>query len=195
MIFDIKESPWLRTNQKIIIEDLLNTDAVNRAVKGANVVYNFAGISDLNHAYEEPFKTMEINVLGQTKLLEACRKYDVEKFIYASTVYVNSKEGSFYRISKQTSEQLLLEYQKRYGIDFTILRYGSIYGPRSDSTNGLYRIIYNAIKEGKLKYSGNPDSIREYIHVDDVAKASVSALGEDFKNQRIVLTGRKYKSL
>ena len=95
VIFDIKESPWLRTNQKIIIEDLLNTDAVNRAVKGANVVYNFAGISDLNHAYEEPFKTMEINVLGQTKLLEACRKYDVERFIYASTVYVNSKEGSF----------------------------------------------------------------------------------------------------
>jgi UDP-glucose 4-epimerase len=104
---------------------------------------------------------------------------------------VNSREGSFYRISKQASEQMVEEYQLKYGLDYTILRYGSIYGPRSDEHNGLFRIVKNAIATGVVRYEGHSESLREYVHVDDVARASVTALGSEFCNQNVVLTGHE----
>lgn len=190
-IFDRVVSPWLRDGQEMIVGDLLDVQAIEQVIKDADVVYNFAAVADLNDAINQPLETIKINVLGNTYLLEACRKYNVKRFVYASTVYVNSREGSFYKISKQASEQMVEEYQLNYGLDYTILRYGSIYGPRSDGHNGLYRIVSEAIKSGVVRYEGHPESLREYVHAEDVARASVVALGDDFKNQNIVLTGHE----
>jgi UDP-glucose 4-epimerase len=111
--------------------------------------------------------------------------------VYASTVYVYSREGGFYRCSKQAAEHYVEEYQRAYGLDYTILRYGSLYGPRTDDSNGLYCIVRDAIEVGKISYYGNSEAIREYIHVGDAARASVVALGEDFRNQSVVLTGHE----
>ena len=121
--------------------------------------------------------------------MNACHAHQVERFIYASTAYVHSKEGGFYRCSKQSSEAYIEEYQKVYGLDYTILRYGSLYGPRSDHTNGLYRLITSALETGTIKYKGNLDAMREYIHVDDAARASVDVINEKFLNESVVLTG------
>jgi UDP-glucose 4-epimerase len=115
----------------------------------------------------------------------------VKRFVYASTVYVYSREGGFYRCSKQAAEHYVEEYQRAYGVDYTILRYGSLYGPRSDETNGLFRIVRDALQRGFLSYEGNPDSIREYIHVEDAARASVLALNDEFRNESVVLTGHQ----
>tara|TARA_Y100001970_G_C14191135_1_gene835462 strand:- start:1490 stop:2029 length:540 start_codon:yes stop_codon:yes gene_type:complete len=104
-------------------------------------------------------------------------------------MYVYSKEGSFYRCSKRSSEMYLEEYSKLHKIKYTILRYGSLYGPRSNNTNGLYRIISNAIKKKKLFYEGNLDSIREYIHVKDAADLSLQILDRKYENKKIILTG------
>ena len=121
--------------------------------------------------------------------LDACRLNSVKRFIYASTVYVHSREGGFYRCSKQSAEHYVEEFQKLYGLDYTILRYGSLYGPRASNNNGLYRIVESAIKTGKVQYKGSSESMREYIHVEDAARASVSILDQSFKNESIVLTG------
>jgi UDP-glucose 4-epimerase len=115
----------------------------------------------------------------------------VKRFIYASTVYVYSREGSFYRCSKQSSEHYVEEYQRVYGLDYTILRYGSLYGPRADDTNGIFRIVSSALKTGKVEYKGNLESMREYIHVEDAARASVSILDSSFINESIILTGQE----
>jgi UDP-glucose 4-epimerase len=123
--------------------------------------------------------------------LEACRIHNVERFIYASTVYVHSREGGFYRCSKQSSENFIEEYKDVYNLDYTILRYGSLYGPRADDTNGVYRIVSSALKTGKVQYNGNIESMREYIHVDDASRASVFILNESFKNESIILTGQE----
>ena len=77
-----------------------------------------------------------------------------------------------------------------YGLDYTVLRYGTLYGPRSDHHNGLWRIVKHALETGKLSYGGSPEAMREYIHVEDAARASVAALGEEFRNQHVVLTGQ-----
>ncbi|MCG6144944.1 NAD-dependent epimerase/dehydratase family protein [Leptospira bandrabouensis] len=190
-IFDLVKSPWLRSDQKFVSGDLLDEKIVSEIVSGFDVVYNFAALADLNQALDKPVDTIRINVLGNTYILEACRKHKVKRFIYASTVYVYSREGGFYRCSKQASESYIEEYQKCFGLDFTILRYGSLYGPRSDESNGLYRIVKSALETGRITYEGSADSLREYIHVEDAARASVVAMGEEFKNQSVVLTGQE----
>jgi UDP-glucose 4-epimerase len=190
-IYDRSPSPWLRDGQAMIVGDILDRDSLDKAVQGCEAVYNFAALADINEALGKPLETVRVNVLGNTHVLEACRMQGVKRFVYASTVYVFSREGGFYRCSKQAAEHYVEEYQRAFGLDFTILRYGSLYGPRADKSNGLYRIVKKAIESGVVSYMGSADAMREYIHVEDAARASVSALGEDFRNESVVLTGQE----
>jgi len=190
-VYDRRASKWLRRDQEMIVGDILDADALRAAVAGCDAVYNFAAIADLNDALDKPLLTVQVNVLGTVNVLEACRTARVPRFVYASTVYVYSREGGFYRCSKQSAEHYVEEYQRGYGVDFTILRYGSLYGPRADATNGLYRIVRDALKTRRISYEGNPESVREYIHVEDAARSSVLALGAEFRNESVVLTGHQ----
>jgi UDP-glucose 4-epimerase len=190
-VFDQNISPWLRADQEMIVGDLIDQENNFDAISGSEVVYNFAGLSDINEALSKPMETARLNVLGNLHVLEACRLHKVKRFMYASSVYVYSREGSFYRCSKQAAERYIEEYQRAFNVDYTILRYGSLYGPRSDERNGLYRIVSVALKSGILHYEGSRETLREYIHVEDAAKASVAALGNDFCNESIVLTGQE----
>jgi UDP-glucose 4-epimerase len=190
-IFDQVASPWRRPEQEMVVGDLLDTARLAEAITGAAVVYNFAALADLNRALTQPVETVRVNVLGNAQLLEACRTHGVRRLMYASTVYVHSREGGFYRCSKQAAEQYVEEFQKVFGLDYTILRYGSLYGPRANDSNGLFRIVSRALETGVLRYEGSPDALREYIHVEDAARASVTALGDEFRNQNVVLTGQE----
>jgi UDP-glucose 4-epimerase len=190
-IYDRTKSKWLRVDQNMVIGDVLDEEKLNSTIEGSEVVYNFAALADLNQALDRPLNTISVNILGNAKVMEACRIYGVKRFVYASTIYVHSREGGFYRCSKQASESYVEEYQRTYGLDYTILRYGSLYGPRADETNGLYRIVKSALATGVVKYEGHIDSMREYIHVYDAARASIEILGEKFRNESIVLTGQE----
>lgn len=190
-IYDRTPSPWLRQNQVMVVGDILDELALERAISGADIVYNFAALADLNLALDKPLETIRVNVLGNAQVLELCRRHQIERFVYASTVYVYSREGGFYRCSKQAAESYVEEYQRVYGLDYTILRFGSLYGPRADLGNGLYRMVKQILATGALRYEGSPDALREYIHVTDAAMASVAALGDDFCNQSVVLTGQE----
>lgn len=190
-IFDKLKSEWINFDQNFILGDILDEDLVRKSINGTEIVYNFAALSDLNQALENPLDSIRINILGNANILEACRDFKIKRFLYASTVYVYSREGGFYRCSKQASENYIEEYHKSFGLDYTILRYGSIYGPRSDESNGLFRIVKSALQTGRIIYEGSAENFREYIHVEDAAKASVVALGDDFKNQSVILTGQE----
>ncbi len=190
-IFDRVASPWARPDQEMMVGDLLDEARLNAAVAGADVVYNFAALADLNRALKQAVETVRVNILGNVQVLEACRAEGVKRFLYASTVYVYSREGGFYRCSKQASEHYVEEYQRVFGLDYTILRYGSLYGPRADESNGLSRIVRTALETGVIRYEGSPDALREYIHVEDAARASVVALSDEFRNESVVLTGQE----
>jgi|TARA_B110000046_G_scaffold41162_1_gene45597 UDP-glucose 4-epimerase len=190
-ILDRYASKWIQENQEMIIGDILDQELLFEHTKNCHGVYNFAAIADLNDAILKPIETVRINIMGNVQLLEACKINQVKRYVYASSVYVHSREGGFYRCSKQASESYVEEYQKCFGLDYTILRYGSLYGPRSDAHNGLWRIVKDALTTGVVKYEGNIESVREYIHVEDAARASVIALGEEFKNEHVVLTGHE----
>lgn len=190
-IFDQKKSTWLQNGQTMYVGNLLDPKLLEEAVSGCDVVYNFAALADLNDALNKPIETAKINILGNVQALDVCKKNNVKHFIYASTVYVYSREGGFYRCSKQAAEHYVEEYQKVYGLNYTILRFGSLYGPRAGISNGLYRIVKGALETGILRYEGSPNTLREYIHVDDAARASVAALNPEFRNQSVVLSGQE----
>lgn len=188
-IYDLSKSPHLLANQEMIIGDILDEAALQQAAQGCDYIYNFAGLADLNDARNRPIDSVKLNVLGTVNALEAARLAKVKRFIQASTVYVYSHAGSFYRASKQSAEQYIEAYHERYSLDYTILRYGSLYGRRADSRNGIYRLLKQALEENKITYSGSQSSVREYIHVKDAAKMSVRILDETYKNKHCILTG------
>jgi UDP-glucose 4-epimerase len=191
-IYDIRQSPYLRSDQKFIQASILDKNVLSQSIKSMDFVYNFSAISDIDEADHDAYSTAEINIMGNINVLDACNEAGVKKIIFASSIYVYSEYGSFYRISKQTSERLVEEYQRRYGLDYVILRYGSLYGRRSDMRNGIYSYLYQALaNDGCIKYSGSEDAVREYIHVLDAAKLSVQALHDEYSNRSLVLTGHE----
>jgi UDP-glucose 4-epimerase len=190
-IFDNRQSSWIKNGQEMILGNLLDPRSVKDAISGCQYVYNFAGLSDLNEAKLKPVDTINMNILGNVYALEAAKKNNVERFIYASTVYVFGETGGFYRCSKLAAESYVESYQSQYGLNYTILRYGSLYGPRSDEKNGLFRILKGALVNKVIEYHGSPDTIREYIHVLDAATCSADILDQNFINQSITITGRQ----
>lgn len=191
IIFDIKKSPYLQKGQEMFVGNILDKKAVGKAVSGCDVVYNFAGMADIEEAHMKPVEAVENNILGNTIILQACRLNQVKRFVFASTVYVYSDAGSFYRSSKQACELITENYREVFGLPYTILRYGSLYGPRADETNWVYQILKQAITEGKITRYGDGEEMREYIHVEDAARCSVMILDEEFENKSVIITGQQ----
>lgn len=191
VVFDRKPSRWLRPNQAMVVGDILNADSVIQAVDGCDAVFHAAALADINRAIDSPRETVEVNILGTLNVLDAAKLSKVSRFVFASSIYVYSSQGSFYRTSKQTCEQLIEDYRERYGLAYTILRFGSLYGPRADESNNVFRLLTEALRDGKINYSGNGEEVREYIHILDAAVMSVDALDPEFVNQFIHLAGRE----
>lgn len=190
-IYDIVRSPYLKKGQKMVIGNVLDKAKVKKAVDDKDYVYNFSGIADINEAMRKPIKAVENNILGNAIILNAARKAKVKRFVFASSLYVYSKTGSFYRTTKQACENLIENYNEVYGLPYTILRYGSLYGPRADENNFIYRIVKQAIEKGVIVRDGDGEELREYIHVIDAARGSVAILGKEFKNQCVIITGNQ----
>lgn len=190
-IFDLVASPWLRCDQQMVVGDLMDGDALREAMRGAEYVYHFAGISDIGESKQEPLKTLESNVMGVAKTLACSVECGVRRFVYASTMYVYSNYGSFYRASKQAAEIVIEAYAEHYGLEFTLLRYGSLYGPRAQDWNGIRRFVTQIVKDRKVDYSGTGAELREYIHVQDAARLSVDILDDKHANAAITITGQQ----
>ncbi|SFI65483.1 SDR family oxidoreductase [Thermoflavimicrobium dichotomicum] len=141
---------------------------------------------------EDPVFDAKVNILGTLNLLEACRKYGVKKIVYASSaaVYGNPKylpidekhpiqPLSGYGISKHTPEHYLTIYRNLYGLEYTVLRYANIYGIRQEphGEGGVVSILINQMIKGKtFKIFGDGEQTRDYIYVEDVAKANLAAI-------------------
>ena len=167
-IFDIHPSPWLKPGQNMVTADVLDRAAVDAAVRGADVVLNYAGIADIGQANQSIVRTTELNVLGNSLILDAC-----------------------VRCSKQACELFIEHCQATYGLEYTILRYGSLYGPRSDSRNAIYRFVREALEGRRISYFGHPTALREYVHVEDAARVTLEILEPQFANQNIIITGNQ----
>jgi len=170
--------------------DIMDSQEVNKIVSGADLVYNFAGFANLDEAIDNPTKAIELNILGNMNILEACVKHNIQRFVYASSAYAMNDKGSFYGISKLTSEKITEEYYKKFGLKFTIIRYGSVYGERDYCNNYIYNLVKKAMLTGEINHNGDGEEIREYIHAADAAKLALEIIeSEEFINEHVILTG------
>lgn len=192
-IFDVAPSPYLSAGQKFTQGDILDTASVDAAIQGMDVVFHLAGQPDIGKSVQNPTFTLNLNIQGTVNILEACRKHKIKRFMFASTVYVYSDVGAFYRASKQSSEIIIQEYHKQFGLDYTILRYGSLYGPRAPESNFIHRILKQALLDKKVDVGDySLEDRREYIHVADAAKVSLLALADEYVNASVMLTGYQF---
>lgn len=190
-IFDLKPSPYLKKGQTMIVGNILDKKSVEIAMDGCDYVYNFAGIADLDDATTKAMSTVVQNIEGTVNLLESARRANAKRFVFASTVYVYSEKGGFYRCSKQASELYVEEYQRRYGLDYTILRYGTIYGPRANEHNSVHHYLKQALEKKEIICFARGDEMREYIHVKDASRLSVEVLSARHRNKHVIITGNR----
>ena len=188
-VFDQKPSPYLQPNQTMVVGDILDVKEVKRALMGQDVVFHFAGLADLDQASDQPLEVVNQNIVGTVHLLNAAVEAKVRQFVFASTIYVYSGLGGFYRCGKQATELFIEEYNNRYGLNFTVLRYGSLYGTRANDGNGIRRFLLQGLRDKAIVYPGTGDEMREYIHVSDAARLTVDILAPEYKNKHIVITG------
>jgi len=188
-IFDLAPAVDASPGQEVIVGDILDEEAVRKAIDGCSVVYHFAGLADLDAASVRPVDTVRANILGTTYILDAAVRAGVKRIMYASTVYVFSDLGGFYRCSKQACESYVEEYQRKFGLEYTILRYGSLYGPRTDERNSLHRYLKQGLLNGHIECSGAAEDVREYVHVRDAARMSVEALDDAYLRRHLLISG------
>lgn len=194
-LVDMLTSVYKTSKQEERIGDLKDRNFTAEVTRDIDCVYHFAGMADIAECAKKPEQVVLNNILSTVILLDACCVNKVKKFIYASSAYALSNMGGFYRTSKKACEGFVRDYHEYRRLDFAILRYGSLYGPRSNIQNGVYRLCKNLLDaEGSYTHEGAADEYREYINVADAAKLSVDIIERDYPCKTFMITGlERYK--
>ena len=189
---DIEKYAGCKSHIEYIQGDILDKEQLVSAMRGCEIVFHTAAVADINVVSKIPEKTMEINVLGTTRCLEAAKVCGVKRFVFASSVYAAGNHGSFYSISKRACESLCKTYYEEFGLEFTILRYGSLYGTEANHWNFIYGMCKELLTTGKYTYTSSPDALREYINILDASRESVNiALNPEFLNKTVMIAGHQ----
>jgi len=197
IVYDIAKSNFIDDMMKgghvhFVEGDILDISTLENAMEGCDAVFHTAAIANLDDAANQPVKTIEINVLGTVNCLEAARKQNVDRFVFASSVYVGGNWGSFYRISKQTGESLCKTYCDEFDLDYSIIRYGSLYGREANEWNFLYYVCRELLTKKEYNYFTSPNAVREFIHINDASRETVNiAQNDEYKNKAVLITGHQ----
>lgn len=157
------------------------------------IINHHAAQIDVRVSMEKPDKDADINIVGMIHLLECARKWNVQKFIFASSggaLYGEAPDKlpsendpvhplSHYGVSKLCGEHYLHLYAHLYNLTYTILRYSNIYGPRQNplGEGGVIALFTHAMLEGKTpKIFGDGNQIRDFVYAGDVAEANLKAI-------------------
>ncbi len=182
LLFDKRLSKFKKINQKMFLGDMNNSKNLEKILRNVNTLFHFAASADLNESNKKPFETVENNILGTVKILKACVKNKVKKFIFASSIYARSEQGGIYSTSKLSSEMIIERICEKFKLKFVILRFGTVYGERANKFNTVQNFIKNAKKNFKIYRETKGNEIRNYIHVKDVAKIVYASTQKKYEN-------------
>lgn len=189
-IADIK-SPRFGGDYKFINADILEVSDVEHSLNGEyDYVINLAGFANLDEASNSPIETLNLNVIGNSYILNQLIGKKIKRFVYASSAYAVSNQGSFYGISKLASEKVTEEFGRKFKIPFSIVRYGSVYAERDYENNYLYQLLKSSVTSGSIDHHGDGSEIREYIHAADASRLTREVMENNlFLNNHVILTG------
>lgn len=180
-----------RKDVKFIKGNILNKSIVTSALKNINIIFHLAAASDITQVKKIPLKTVKTNILGTTHLLEGARNANIDKFIFASSIYSYGTAGNLYTTSKISSEQIIKNYNLIYGQKFVILRYATAYGPRNREVDAVSIFLKRALKNSNLIIHGNGKQKRNYIYTDDLGLGSLFALKKIATNKIVTLVPKR----
>ena len=180
---------------KLYVGDLADATAVDHAIGDfrPDVVDHHAAQIDVRKSVTDPVFDARVNVLGSIGMLQACTKHGVRKVVYASTGGALYGEGrqlpatedhpvnpeAPYGASKHTVEHYLYIWKLLHGLDYTVLRYPNVYGPRQNPHGeaGVNAIFIGLMLTRKRPHIfGDGEAVRDYLYVDDVVEGNVLAL-------------------
>jgi UDP-glucose 4-epimerase len=212
----LKDKPFRdHPNLSLVQGDVLDYDAVGRAMQGADIVVHAAAIAGIDTVIKSPVRTMRVNMIGSANVLEAAAKLSrVDRVVCFSTSEVfgqtafrsqetdNTVMGRVgearwtYAVSKLAEEHLAISYHKEQWLPTAVVRPFNVYGPGQVGEGALRTFIQKAIRDEPIQIHGDGTQIRAWCYVDDMvdgvllAMAHPRAVGESFNigNQRAVTT-------
>jgi UDP-glucose 4-epimerase len=170
-------------------------------------VFHLAAQANLRKSLENPKMDAEINILGSLNVIENCVKYGVKKIVFSSTAALYDGDASVpcdenqpinplspYGLTKATVERYLEIMNTTRGLNYVVLRYSNVYGPRQDAKGeaGVVSIFIDSLGEGKdVTIFGDGEQTRDFVYVKDVASADVFAMEEKMKGVYHVSSGKE----
>ena len=180
-----------RKDVKFIQGSILDKSIIRSALKNINIIFHLAAVSDITKVKEIPLKTIKTNILGTTFLLEGARNANIDRFVFASSIYSYGAAGNLYTTSKTASELIIKNYKLIYGQKFTILRYATAYGPRNREVDAVSIFVRRALKNLDLIIHGNGQQKRNYVYAEDLGYGSLFALEKKATNKIITLVSKR----
>lgn len=180
------KSDYINPQAKFYELDICSPDVTKVfEIEKPEIVYHLAAQIDVRISVSDPVFDNHVNAVGSLNILENCRNFEVKKFIFSSTggaIYGEAEEIpttesaptyplSPYGIHKLTTEKYCKFYQTVYGLDYTILRFANVYGPRQykGGEAGVVAIFIDHAVSGKeCVINGDGMQTRDYVYVDDV---------------------------
>lgn len=161
-------------------QDIRDLEQAEGVVKDKQAVFHLAAVADLNWARMHPRETVEINVGGTANVVNACSKFSVPLY-FASTcgVYGNQKihpsdettvlnPAEIYACTKLAGEYIIKGYGLLYGLQYNLMRFGTVYGPRMGPASGVYIFFKQAINNEPITVHGDGKQTRTLTCVSDL---------------------------
>lgn len=189
VIYDRIPSRW-RDDVATVIGELDDVAALERAMTGCGAVMHLAAAADVNEVAKEPVDAEACNARGTLMVLEAARAAQVDRVVYASTIWVYTGESGervdedtplrmpahLYTASKLAGEMYCSSYGELYDVETTILRFGIPYGPRARPAAVVPAFVNKALAGQPLTVAGDGSASRRFVYVEDLADGCVRAL-------------------
>lgn len=174
---EVKNHP----NYSFVNEDICSKRIIEKAVKGYDVIVNFAAESHVDRSIKEPEVFLKTDVMGTFNLLEICRTVGFKKYIQISTDEVYGSAGTDetfseesplnpsnpYSASKAGADLLVLSYSKTYKLPVNIVRSTNNYGPNQYPEKFIPLFVTNAIEDKPLPLYGDGKNVRDWLFVED----------------------------
>lgn len=188
---DAHDKPYWNNNSINIRGDIRDYTLMSSAMENVDYVFHLAAEARIQPAIENPINAVSVNDLGTATVLQCARENQVKKFMFSSTSAAYGRNDSPnvetqspdplnpYSVTKLNGENLCKMYTELFGLPTVIFRYFNVYGPRQP-VRGQYAPVLGIFKRQKdagepLTIVGDGNQRRDFVHVEDVARANVMA--------------------
>ena len=192
------------------VDDTCDPAAVVKALDGCDAVLHLAAVADVDQVTRDPAHADRVNVRGTQSLLDGVRDAGIQRFVYASTIWVYGDATGpealdedtplalpkhFYTATKIAGEMYTASYGELFELEHSILRFGIPYGPRSRPTAVVAAFTAKALAGQPLTIAGDGTQSRRFVYVEDLADGVVASLAPAGANRIFNLVGHENTSV